>query len=364
MTPGEVSTLPRVLAWPGMGYRARNPYTWLLYSHLARLGVQIRDFTAARVLRGGYDVLHIHWPEKVLSALPGLGKAVGAGVGVGLLEAAHRQGARIVWTAHNVRPHESRDTRLEHWYWSQMVRRVDAVIHPSVSSRAAVEARYPDLAPQPSAVIPLGHFRGSYPDRLTRAEARAGFGIRTGTRALTFLGLVRPYKNVPHLIRTVRSLPADMSVVLLVAGKPLTPDLAATVEAAAGSDPRVRLTLRRVPDDEVQRYLRAADLVVLPFTDITNSASALLALSFDRPVLVPSLGAMGELQALVGPDWVRTYCGDLTPAVLSDAITWAGRRAGAMPDLDALDWSAIARRTLSLYQAVSRGEAPGRGAAV
>jgi beta-1,4-mannosyltransferase len=103
---------------------------------------------------------------------------------------------------------------------------------------------------------------------------------------------------------------------------------------------------------------------VLPFTDITNSASALLALSFDRPVLVPSLGAMGELQALVGPDWVRTYCGDLTPAVLSDAITWAGPRAGAMPDLDALDWSAIARRTLSLYQAVIRGEAPGRGAAV
>ena len=364
MTPGEVSTLPRVLAWPGMGYRARNPYTWLLYSHLARLGVQARDFTAARVLRGGYDVLHIHWPEKVLSALPGLGKAVGAGVGVGLLEAAHRQGARIVWTAHNVRPHESRDTRLERWYWSQMVRRVDAVIHPSVSSRAAVEARYPDLAPQPSAVIPLGHFRGSYPDRLTRAEARAGFGIRTGTRALTFLGLVRPYKNVPHLIRTVRSLPADMSVVLLVAGKPLTPDLAAAVEAAAGSDPRVRLTLRRVPDDEVQRYLRAADLVVLPFTRHHQFRERAPGALVRPPGTRPSLGAMGELQALVGPDWVRTYCGDLTPAVLSDAITWAGRRAGAMPDLDALDWSAIARRTLSLYQAVIRGEAPGRGAAV
>ena len=364
MAPGKISTLPRVLAWPGGGFRARNPYTWLLYSHLARLGVQARDFTAARALRGGYDVLHIHWPEKPLSALPGLGKVVGAGLGVGLLEAAHRQGARIVWTAHNVRPHESRDTGLERWYWSQIVRRVDAVIHPSVSSRAAVEARYPELARQPSSVIPLGHFRGTYPDRVTRAEARAGFGIRTGTRALTFLGLVRPYKNIPHLIRTVRSLPADTSVVLLVAGKPLTSDLAAVVEAAAGSDPRVRLTLRRVPDDEVQRYLRAADLVVLPFTDITNSASALLALSFDRPVLVPSLGAMSELQALVGPDWVRTYCGDLTPAVLSDAITWAGQRADAMPDLDALDWSAIARRTLSLYQAVIRGEAPGRGGAV
>ena len=53
-----------MLAWPGLGARAKNPYTWLLYSHLAALGVRVRDFTPARALLGGYDVLHVHWPEK------------------------------------------------------------------------------------------------------------------------------------------------------------------------------------------------------------------------------------------------------------------------------------------------------------
>jgi beta-1,4-mannosyltransferase len=49
----------RVLAWPGRGARAKNPYTWLLYSHLADLGVQVDDFSPLRARRGGYDILHV-----------------------------------------------------------------------------------------------------------------------------------------------------------------------------------------------------------------------------------------------------------------------------------------------------------------
>jgi beta-1,4-mannosyltransferase len=345
--------LLRVLAWPGQGARAKNPYTWLLYSHLAELGVRVRDFTPGRALRGGYDILHVHWPEKALMSPGRVARTAGAITGRAVLEAARLHGASVVWTTHNVRPHESGNTRLERWYWSGVIRRLDGVIHPSAASQAAVEASYPAIARLPHAVVRMGHFRGSYPDRIAPEEARAGFGIPEGAAVVTFLGLVRPYKNVPHLIATVRALPPERNVVLLVGGEPLHAGLAAEIDRAADADPRVRLALRRVPDEDVQRYLRAADLVVLPFTDITNSGSALLALSFDRPVLVPHRGAMGELQALVGADWVCTYDGDLTPAVLDEAIAWArGRRAGA-PDLSPLEWGAIAKETLEFYRSVA-----------
>jgi hypothetical protein len=62
---------------------------------------------------------------------------------------------------------------------------------------------------------------------------------------------------------------------------------------------------------------------------------------------------MGELQALAGADWVRTYDGELTPGVLSDALDWADGRnvpPGAAP-LEALEWPEIARQTLSAYRA-------------
>lgn len=345
----------RVLGWPGPAARAKNPYTWLLYSHLAELGVRVRDFTLARALRGGYDILHVHWPEKALTTGGALARVAGAVAGRAVFEAARLHGAGVVWTTHNVRPHEGVDTRLERWYWSGVLRRVDAVIHPSAASQAALEATYPALARLPHAVVRMGHFHGSYPDHVSREEARAAFGVPEGAAVVTFLGLLRPYKNVPHLIDTVRALPPERRAVLLVGGEPLDAGIAAEIERAAAADPRVRLTLRHVPDEDVQRFLRAADLVVLPFTDITNSGSALLALSFDRPVLVPRLGAMAELQELVGGDWVRTYEGELTPAILDQAIAWSSGRAPGGPDLAALEWHAIAERTLELYRAVRSG---------
>jgi hypothetical protein len=67
---------------------------------------------------------------------------------------------------------------------------------------------------------------------------------------------------------------------------------------------------------------------------------------------------MGELQALIGADWVRTYEGDLTPAVLDEAIAWARGRRGETPDLSPLDWGAIARETLEFYRAVVSGSSP------
>ena len=54
-------------------------------------------------------------------------------------------------------------------------------------------------------------------------------------------------------------------------------------------------------------FFSAADLVVLPFSDIMHSGSAILALSFNKPVLVPARGALPELQTRVGAAWVQTY---------------------------------------------------------
>jgi glycosyltransferase involved in cell wall biosynthesis len=306
-----------------------------------------------RALRGGYDILHLHWPDKALNARRLPVRAAGALAALTIIAAARQRGARVVWTAHNAAPHESRHPGLERRFWTALVRWVDGVIHLSDAGRRTVEARFPELARRPSAVIPPGHFRGSYPDAITRTEARTALGLSAEAPVIAFFGLIREYKGVPHLVRTSRALADD--VTLLVAGAPQPPSLADEVRAAAAGDPRIRLSLGHVPDDKVQLYLRAADLVALPFRDITNSGSALLALGFDRPVLVPDRGAMGELQALAGSEWVRTYEGELTPALLADALEWArAERSSASPPLEALDWSRIAEETLAFYRTLER----------
>jgi len=60
------------------------------------------------------------------------------------------------------------------------------------------------------------------------------------------------------------------------------------------SDDRIRAFLQFVPAKDVQLYMNAADVVVLPFKDILTSGSALLAMSFGKAVIAPRLGCIPE----------------------------------------------------------------------
>ena len=82
-----------------------------------------------------------------------------------------------------------------------------------------------------------------------------------------------------------------------------------------------------------------------------HSGTALLALSFDRPVLMPDRGAMSELQDRVGPEWMRTYSDDFSREVLVEAVRWAetGARPSQAP-LDELQWPRLARQTEALFR--------------
>lgn len=50
-----------------------------------------------------------------------------------------------------------------------------------------------------------------------------------------------------------------------------------------------------IPDEELAVYLAAIDVMVLPYADILTSGSAMLALSFGRPVAAPRLGVVEEM---------------------------------------------------------------------
>jgi beta-1,4-mannosyltransferase len=345
----------RVLAWPAFKNRPSNPYNWMLYREVSSLGVQVEEFLPLRLLRGRYDIWHLHWPESLLNErhlLPALVKIVSL---LGLVDVARAKGIKVVWSVHNLRAHEGFHPRMERWFWRAFIRRLDGYIALSEAGNVSALKRFPTLRKVPGFVIPHGHYRGEYPDRVTREEARSRLGLSPTDQVLAFIGNIRPYKGVPRLVRAFRKL-TDPEAVLIVAGEPWLAELSQEIEAAAAGDLRIRLFLHFIPDEEVQWYLRAADLVVLPYKDILNSGSALLALSFDLPILVPDKGAMGELQGQVGEEWVLTYTDDLTSKVLREGLERALRvRSEQRAPLDAHDWSKLAGRTIKAYHEISGG---------
>lgn len=339
----------RVLASPAFVNRWLNPYNWLLNSHLGEAGVLVQGAAPWRILRGQADVWHVHWPDHVFNLRSAARAALGAHALLHLAREGRARGVRLIWTVHNLRAHEGLYPELEAQFWGEFIPLLDGAVHLSHAGQAAAALRFPGLSACANWVIPHGDYRTEYVTRHDRLEARRRLGIAPSAPLVLFSGRIRPYKNVPALLSAFAELP-DREARCLITGAPSDAVVRADIERMAQRDGRVRLELQHLKRPELATAHRAADLVALPYREILNSGSALLALSLDRPVLVPRLGALAELAEAVGDAWVRCYEGELTASVLAEAMEWARHapRSHRAP-LDAYAWPHIARAHRSAY---------------
>lgn len=341
----------RVLAFPKNG---ANAYLNTFSQHLEAGGAHVDEFNFWRAFFGSYDVVHIHWPDTHLRT-HSWWRAIGKHVRLALMCTVLRmRGTRVVWMLHNLKPHEK-----DHWISAALFprwfpRACTHVIALSAHGLQASRQRYPALRDKPAAIVPHGHYRAAYPGTPSRAESRRRLGLAEERFTFLFFGNIRRYKNVPLLIRTFRQW-ADRDVQLLVAGLPVLGMRAEDLQALAAGDDRIHLHLKFIPDEDVTLYLSAADKVVLPFDSVLNSGSVLLALSLNRPVMAPRLGALPEIEAHVGPRWLHLYEGELAPELLMQARAAPRPAENEQPDLSAFDWEAIARTTLEFYRAPASG---------
>lgn len=335
----------RVLAWP---IDPQNPYTASLYADMGR-DVRVEEFSMPN-LRHRHDIWHVHWPEALLNIRnPALATAKLSAF-LAMIDWVRLRGGKIVWTVHNLKAHDDLHPRLEAMFYRRFIRRVDGLISLSETALRMALEKYVRLREVPAAVIRHGHYRDQYPQ--CPPDAKYGLRIDGSTRVILFFGEVRGYKNVDALVRAFRGV-KDERVALLIAGRPKNAALDASIAKEAAPDPRVHLELAYIEPARVGRYFEAADLVVLPYRHILNSGAALLALSFNRPVLVPDLGSMGELAADFGDEWIRTFSGAIDAAKLESALKWAGRpkpRECRMPP--EYLWETIRSQTLSFYRRV------------
>lgn len=342
----------RVVSRPAFRNRPLNPYNALINAELHRFGVEVREYRALRPWPFA-DLVHVHWPETTfnhdwLSALATTESLLAT------LRLRRRAGSRVVWTAHNLSSRRRRYPEWEQRFWSRLWRVVDGFIVLTEPDLGRVRDAHPALRDRPGWVLPHPHYRGAYPDSISREAARAQLDLPVDALVLTFFGQVVEYKNIPALIDLFRALaPTRPELHLVVAGRPRSEALAEQIRAASHNHPRIRLELRYIPEPDVQVFMRAASLVVLPYRELSNSGAALLALSFDRPLWAPALGSAPSLQTAVGSKWVRLY-DRLELSALDSALT----NLSDTPDrtdaqhLQAIAPVEIARQTSEIYRSL------------
>lgn len=354
-------TILRVLAWPAMAVGNRYPQT--LYAHMP--GVTADPYlpgwrTFVRLFGRPYDIFHIHWLESPFWRIGQLAIVRATIVTLLATIVVRLRGGRVIWTAHDPVPHQMKSNALLQrgifgllWrcYSALFLRMTDGVILLSETHRAGLLERRPYLRRRPSALIPHPHFKDIYPNTVSKRDARAALGLGDSETVLLLLGNLRPYKNAEGLIEAFRET-TDPSLRLVIAGDPDGNAYVAELRALAGNDERISLHFGFVPDDRLQLFLNAADCVVIPFRNATNSGSVALALSFARPVAVPAIPVFNELLGIVGREWMYLLDGNLSAAEIDNIKTWIGSSRPAEPPLDVLDWDHIGRRTEQFFRSV------------
>lgn len=310
-----------------------NPYVKQLAAVVAR-HAEVAFFSWRAALFGRYDVFHVHWPEFLLRA-PERGRALQYALFVALLARSALSRRPVVRTLHNLEPHEGA-SRIERLLLRLLDRRTRLWIRLN-----AVSA---ERAPQTVTIL-HGHYRDWFADVALPAPVSG---------RLLYFGLIRPYKGVEALLAGFCALDPQRApgLGLRIVGQPATEALRRRIDAAAAADARIGTRLAYVDDAALAHEIGQAELVVLPFRQMHNSGSVLLALSLNRPVLVPRTAANAALAAEVGPGWVQLYDGELDGEVLRAALVQLrqGARAAA-PDLSRRAWDDAGERHCRAYLA-------------
>lgn len=348
--------VPRVAMCPPVPEDDPGSYLSLLRASLTQVGAKVesvaspKPFWALRA-RQQVDVLHLHWLE-FISPSQRTGRfrhavtlARGARLCVALFVLRVR-GVGVVWTVHNLAPHEPVHPTLERLLARAVLRLANrTIVHSDYAARRVAETLG---ATRRLRVVPHGNYIGAFPeDHRSRRCLRQELGLPTDGFVYLAFGQVRRYKRLTAVVDAFRSLP-DPSLRLLIAGRPVDEREASTLRWEASRDQRVILMLQHIPDARVAALHRAADAAVIAYEEVFSSGAMLLALSYGLPVIAPGRGISSSMTR---PGGLETFA----PGHLANAMERAQhgdpaeRGGAALAGAERFPWTASARTTLGTY---------------
>ena len=339
-----------------------NPYGALLVEALQKRGLtverlqyQARDDDAHVVdagwlwrNRGRFQALHLQWIFGVYLADSALLAWLRLIRFAARLALARLLGYRVVWTLHNLLPHERPYRGIDVASRLFMAVLASAIICHCEFARRAFARRF--ARRRQVYAIPHGNFIAPYPNEISRDQARARLAIPPDAFVYVALGIIRHYKGYDDLCEAFRRLPGD-HLRLVIAGY-VHHSFDVGIGRECERDERVRWIEGTVPNAEMQIYMNAADVGMFPYRDALTSGAVINALGFAKPIIATRLGCIPEVLGDSGAgEMVPPGDVDALAAAMREAQTWdlAARGAAAQRRARELDWDSIAGRTLVAY---------------
>ena len=202
-----------------------NPYQQQLINNLVDLGMQIEGGNVSNYLiptfmkQGKPDILHLHWLHPLFirnNLAKSLFRLTVLIVELNILKII---GIKIVWTAHNIKNHDSLYLQLDQICTKFIARISHRIIAHSQTAKEEITKQLNIKNPQKIFVVPHGNYTGYYDNHISRTDARNKLNIPNEKTVMLLLGSIRENKGVLKLIDNFKQINRE-EVELIVAGKP------------------------------------------------------------------------------------------------------------------------------------------------
>ncbi len=278
-------------------------------------------------------------------------------------------GKKLVFTAHNVNAAErdGMDSLLNRLTLRIQYRLVDHIFVHTEDMKDQLVRRF-GIRQGKVTVIPFG-VGGMVPrSHLTPAEAKLHLGIRESDRTILFFGRIARYKGLDLLVDAFERIAhRERSYRLIIAGEPIKESAQhwAEIQKRIESNPmreQVVQEIRYLADEEMEVYFKAADVLVLPYTQIFQSGVLFMSHSFGLPVIATDVGTFrddiieGTNGYICRPDDPEDLARSIEDYFSSELFrNLDERRAGIRDNVrHSHSWDIVAKMTGDVYARISQ----------
>jgi glycosyltransferase involved in cell wall biosynthesis len=290
-------------------------------------------------------ILHVQWISFIAETSLGLWS----------LKLAKAMGVKIVYTVHNVLPHDTGLTYKS--IFKRTYQFMDALICHTSRAKNELITEF-GISDKKIWVIPHGPM---FNDRVNTSstDARKLLSYREDQVVILCFGVIRPYKGIEFLLDALKIVIGKNKNTLLVIagnGEAAYLDKIRKYISELNLNENVRQDFKYIPNNELPIYFQAADILVYPYKNVTQSGALLTGMAYGKPIVASSVGGLketllnGKIGLLVEYGNAKDLADALTTLINSpEERTRLGN--AALSELeDKYSWDVIAEKTLECYK--------------
>jgi len=268
------------------------------------------------------------------------------------------RGKPIVFTVHNVLPHEK---SLFFKLFSRILFAFGNhfIVHSEKNRRQMISFYH--LSSEKVSVIPHGSLDFHKRANIDKTKLKKDMGFDHKDKIILLFGAIRPYKGVDVALNAMPEIIKHVPEAhLLVAGR-LWEDWSPyeSIIKALHIEANVRLHLQYIPSNEVYKYFEISDLALFPYRHFdSQSGAGATAASFCKPMIVSNVGGLPELATdndLVVEPEDSNALSEKVIKYLKDPLLLETVASRADQVSSRLDWTDIAKKTIRVYEKQLQG---------